>query len=73
MNSRSGKSRTASVIVFGLLPSLFSDGIGTDVMKSVAVPRIGGMLSAALLFLIVMPVAYAPWYGRSLPAPAEKT
>lgn len=65
------KVMTVSVIVFGLLPILFSDGIGTDVMKPVAAPLVGGMVSAAFLSLIVMPVAYTLWYGRSLPARAE--
>ncbi|MEW6591696.1 MAG: efflux RND transporter permease subunit, partial [Pseudomonadota bacterium] len=65
------KIMTVLVIVCGLLPILFSDGIGTDVMKPVAAPLVGGMVSAAFLSLFVMPVAYAWWYGRSLPAHAE--
>jgi Cu(I)/Ag(I) efflux system membrane protein CusA/SilA len=61
------KVMTVSVIIAGLLPILFSQGAGADVMKRIAAPLVGGMLTAAFLSLILIPVAYSLWYGKSLP------
>ncbi|HEY9097983.1 MAG TPA: CusA/CzcA family heavy metal efflux RND transporter [Thiobacillus sp.] len=60
------KMMTVAVIVGGLLPVMFSDGAGSDVMKRIAAPLVGGMLTAPLLSLIVIPVLYWLWQGRSL-------
>ncbi len=57
------KLMTVSVIVVGLLPVMFSDAIGADVMKRVAAPLIGGMLTAPLLSLLVVPSLYLWWQG----------
>ncbi|MDP3412251.1 MAG: efflux RND transporter permease subunit, partial [Polaromonas sp.] len=61
------KIMTVSVIVGGLLPILFSQGTGADVMKPIAAPLVGGMLTAALLSLFLIPVAYSLWHGKHLP------
>ena len=61
------KIMTVSVIIVGLLPILFSQGTGADVMKRIAAPLVGGMVSAALLSLILIPVAYAYWHAKQLP------
>ncbi len=61
------KIMTVSVIIVGLLPILFSQGTGADVMKRIAAPLVGGMVSAALLSLILIPVVYSLWYGKALP------
>jgi len=61
------KIMTVSVIVGGLLPILFSQGTGADMMKPIAAPLVGGMLTAALLSLFLIPVAYALWHGKHLP------
>ena len=61
------KIMTVSVIIAGLLPILFSQGTGADVMKRIAAPLVGGMVTAAFLSLILIPVAYSLWYGKSLP------
>ncbi len=61
------KVMTVLVIVLGLLPILFSQGIGADVMKPIAAPLVGGMVSAAFLSLILIPVVYAYWLGKRLP------
>jgi len=61
------KIMTVSVIIVGLLPILFSQGAGTDVMKRIAAPLVGGMVSAAFLSLILIPVVYSLWYGKNLP------
>ena len=61
------KMMTVSVIVAGLLPVMVSEGAGAEVMKRIAAPLVGGMLTAPLLSLIVIPVLYAWWLGRELP------
>ena len=60
------KMMTASVILAGLLPVMFSEGTGTEVMKRIAAPLLGGMLTAPLLSLIVIPVLYSWWKERSI-------
>jgi Cu(I)/Ag(I) efflux system membrane protein CusA/SilA len=57
---------TVSVIVAGLLPVMFSDAIGTDVMKRIAAPLIGGMVTAPLLSLLAIPAIYLWWQERRL-------
>jgi Cu(I)/Ag(I) efflux system membrane protein CusA/SilA len=57
---------TVAAIIFGLLPIMWSHGAGADVMKRIAAPMIGGMVTSTLLTLIVIPVIYAWWRGRSL-------
>jgi len=61
------KMMTVSVIVAGLLPVMFSQGAGAEVMKRIAAPLVGGMLTAPLLSLIVIPVAYLWWQEKKLP------
>ncbi|MDH0729196.1 efflux RND transporter permease subunit [Pseudomonas sichuanensis] len=56
------KAMTVAVIVAGLLPILWSSGTGSEVMSRIAVPMVGGMLTAPLLSLFVMPAAY--WLMR---------
>jgi Cu(I)/Ag(I) efflux system membrane protein CusA/SilA len=60
------KMMTVSVIVAGLLPVMFSEGAGAEVMKRIAAPLVGGMLTAPLLSLIVIPVLYSWWQGRGM-------
>lgn len=62
------KMMTASAILLGLLPIMWSHGTGADVMKRIAAPMIGGMVSSTVLTLLVIPVLYALWRGRSVPA-----
>ncbi|ANC03651.1 cation transporter [Pseudomonas putida] len=52
------KAMTVAVIVAGLLPILWSSGTGSEVMSRIAVPMVGGMLTAPLLSLFVIPAAY---------------
>jgi Cu(I)/Ag(I) efflux system membrane protein CusA/SilA len=60
------KMMTVAVIVAGLLPVMFSDGAGSDVMKRIAAPLVGGMLTAPLLSLFVIPVLYLLWQKKRL-------
>jgi len=57
---------TVFAIVGGLLPIMWGSGTGSEVMKRIAAPMVGGMISATLLTLIVIPAIYAIWKGRSL-------
>ncbi len=52
------KAMTVAVIVAGLLPILLGTGTGSEVMSRIAAPMVGGMLSAPLLSLFVIPAAY---------------
>ena len=45
-----------------------SEDVKADVMKRIAAPMIGGMVSSTVLTLLVIPILYALWRGRSLPA-----
>jgi Cu(I)/Ag(I) efflux system membrane protein CusA/SilA len=52
------KMMTVAVIIAGLLPIMFSQGDGADMMKRIAAPLVGGMLSAPLISLFLLPVLY---------------
>ncbi|HEY6865328.1 MAG TPA: CusA/CzcA family heavy metal efflux RND transporter, partial [Burkholderiales bacterium] len=52
------KAMTVAVILAGLLPIMASDGAGVDVMQRIAAPMIGGMVTAPLISLFAVPVAY---------------
>ena len=62
------KMMTVAAIMGGLLPIMWTTGTGADVMKRIAAPMIGGMVSSTLLTLVVIPVLYALWRSRSIPA-----
>ena len=52
------KLMTLFAILAGLLPIMYSDGVGSEVMQRIAAPMIGGVLSSAVLSLLVIPVLY---------------
>ena len=52
------KAMTVAVIVAGLLPIMWSHGTGSEVMQRIAAPMVGGMLTAPLLSMFVVPVVY---------------
>jgi Cu(I)/Ag(I) efflux system membrane protein CusA/SilA len=58
------KMMTVAVIIAGLLPIMFSHGDGADTMKRIAAPLVGGMLSAPLISLFLLPVLYMLWLDR---------
>jgi copper/silver efflux system protein len=60
------KMMTVSVILAGLIPILFSTGAGADVMKRIAAPMVGGVISSAILELMIYPAIYMIWRGRRL-------
>ena len=61
---------TATATIVGLLPILWASGTGSEVMSRLAAPMVGGMLSAVLLTLLVLPVIYLLWRRRQLRARA---
>ena len=52
---------TVAVIVAGLLPIMFGTGTGSEVMRRIAAPMVGGMTSATILTLLVIPAAFLLW------------
>ena len=66
------KIMTACAILFGLLPIMWSPitQTGADVMKRIATPMIGGIITSALLELLIYPIIYLSWRRRELPAEA---
>jgi Cu(I)/Ag(I) efflux system membrane protein CusA/SilA len=60
------KIMTASVIVAGLLPIMWSHGTGSDVMKRIAAPMVGGVITSVVMELLVYPAIYYLWKKRGL-------
>jgi Cu(I)/Ag(I) efflux system membrane protein CusA/SilA len=58
------KIMTASVIIAGLLPIMWSHGIGSDVMKRIAAPMVGGVVTSVIMELLVYPAIYFLWKKR---------
>jgi len=60
------KAMTACVIVAGLAPILWSHGAGADVMKRIATPMVGGVITSTIMELAVYPAIYFLWRSRGL-------
>jgi Cu(I)/Ag(I) efflux system membrane protein CusA/SilA len=58
------KIMTVSVILAGLIPIMFSHGASADVMKRIAAPMVGGVITSTILELIIYPAIYMIWRGR---------
>ena len=57
---------TAAAIIAGLLPILYGTGTGSEVMGRIAAPMVGGMVSAVILTLLVLPAIYFIWKRRDI-------
>ena len=69
------KMMTVVTIIAGLLPIMWGTGTGSEVMRRIAAPMVGGMLSSTLLTLLVIPVIYAlvkQWQHRLSSADIER-
>src|SRR5213596_2172877 len=68
------KIMTVCAILFGLLPIMWSPAMqaGADVMKRIAAPMIGGVVTSAILELLIYPVVYVIWRRRELPNRIEE-
>ena len=60
------KAMTVAVIIAGLLPIMLSAGTGSELMQRIAAPMVGGMITAPLLSLFVVPAIYLLWKRRYL-------
>jgi len=60
------KIMTISVIIAGLLPIMWSHGAGADVMKRIAAPMVGGVVTSGIMELMVYPVIFFIWRARKL-------
>ena len=65
------KMMTVTAIMAGLLPILWSAGTGSEVMRRIAVPMGGGMVSSTVLTLVVIPAIYALVKGRGVKSPRQ--
>jgi Cu(I)/Ag(I) efflux system membrane protein CusA/SilA len=63
------KMMTVTAIMAGLLPILWGSGTGASVMKRIAAPMVGGMISSTVLTLVVIPAVYSLWKERELALP----
>ena len=60
------KIMTVTAIKAGLLPIMWGEGTGASVMRRIAAPMIGGMISSTVLTLVVIPAVYSLWKERAL-------
>jgi len=60
------KMMTVTAIMAGLLPILWGNGTGASVMKRIAAPMVGGMISSTILTLVVIPAMYSLWQEQRL-------
>jgi Cu(I)/Ag(I) efflux system membrane protein CusA/SilA len=65
------KMMTVTAIMAGLLPILWSAGTGSEVMRRIAVPMVGGMVSSTVLTLVVIPAIYTLVKGRGVESPRQ--
>ncbi|GGZ15140.1 MULTISPECIES: efflux RND transporter permease subunit [Shewanella] len=65
------KAMTVATIFFGLLPIMWGAGAGNDVMQKIAAPMVGGMITAPVLSLFVLPALYLLLYRRKLQKSAD--
>lgn len=65
------KLMTVAVIILGLVPIFLTDGPGADVMRRIALPMVGGMVTTTVLTLILIPVMYALYMQRTLKLPMD--
>src|SRR3989454_8896159 len=62
------KLMTGLAIMFGLVPALWGHGAGAGVMKRIAAPMVGGVVTSTILTLVVIPVIYYLWRRRQVAA-----
>ncbi|AST29918.1 efflux RND transporter permease subunit [Ralstonia pseudosolanacearum] len=65
------KAMTVAVVLAGLIPIMWSHGTGSEVMQRIAAPMVGGMVTAPLLSLLVVPAVYLLLRRRSVSSPSQ--
>jgi Cu(I)/Ag(I) efflux system membrane protein CusA/SilA len=64
---------TVAAIIVGLLPIMLGGGTGSEVMRRIAAPMVGGMISATVLTLVVIPAVFLIWKRRTAEVPDKAT
>ncbi len=59
------KAMTAAVVLAGLLPIMLIEGTGSEVMRRIAAPMLGGMITAPLVSMVLIPALFVLWKGKS--------
>lgn len=59
------KAMTAAVVLAGLLPIMLFEGTGSEVMRRIAAPMLGGMITAPMVSMLLIPALFVLWKGRS--------
>jgi len=70
------KAMTAAVIIAGLMPIMLGSGTGSEIMRRIAAPMVGGMVTAPMVSMLLLPVMYYLWYRRKImnrPERSEET
>jgi Cu(I)/Ag(I) efflux system membrane protein CusA/SilA len=57
---------TVAAIIAGLLPIMLGSGTGSEIMRRIAAPMVGGMISATVMAMVVIPAAFLLWQSRQL-------
>ena len=60
------KAMTAAVIIAGLMPIMLGSGSGSEIMRRIAAPLVGGMVTAPLVSMLLLPVMYLLWYRHKM-------
>jgi Cu(I)/Ag(I) efflux system membrane protein CusA/SilA len=60
------KAMTAAVIIAGLMPIMLGSGAGSEIMRRIAAPMVGGMVTAPLVSMLLLPVMYFLWYRNKM-------
>ena len=58
---------TIATDVMGLIPIMWSQGTGSEVMKRIAAPLVGGVITSGMVVLLVYPLIYYLWKSRRMP------
>ena len=66
------KAMTIAVVIAGLVPIMVGEGAGSEVMRRIAAPMVGGMVTAPLVSMLVIPVLYVLWKSRDLAGPVAR-
>jgi len=60
------KAMTAAVIIIGLMPVMLGEGAGSEVMRRIAAPMVGGMVTAPLVSMLLLPAMYYLWFRNKM-------
>ncbi|MCF6338991.1 MAG: efflux RND transporter permease subunit [Gammaproteobacteria bacterium] len=63
------KAMSAAVVIAGLIPIMMGSGTGSEVMQRIAAPMLGGMITAPLVSMVLIPVLYMLWKNRQFKTP----